>query len=458
MRRILYVALAGLSTTAIAQEPTRPAAAAPLMFHFPRTQTTTLANGLRVVTVEDHAIQVVSVRAVLAADETYDPAGKEGLYQVMLSSLREGTKSRTADQLAEASAAYGTPISPTAFTTNPASFDGSLALMGDMLMNPSFEAAGVERRKAAQAAVFRTNASRINLTARNAFFTILNGRQDAVTRSFLGTEAGVNALTRDDVAAFYERYVGPRTTAIVVVGDVTHAAALASVSRVFGGWRASAGAEQAGAPALPAPGSTKIYLADIPSGSNTYISMGLTGPARTDKDAYAAEMLGTITTNRMLAALREKRAWSYSGNMVMGWRRPPRRGEFIGTTSIATAKADSALAEWMTVLKAIRSAPPTADELEAARRARVGALWSRVDGPDETATRIVEAMRDGLAPNYLEQYAAGMNAVTAADVEAAAAKYLDLDRLVIVVAGDRKVIEPALRATGIAPVVVIEKP
>ena len=112
----------------------------------------------------------------------------------------------------------------------------------------------------------------------------------------------------------------------------------------------------------------------------------------------------------------------------------------------------------MVVLRGLRAAPPSAADLEAGRRARVGALWSRIDGPDDTANQIVESIRDGLPPNFLETYAAGMNAVTAADVSAAAAKYLDLDHLIVVVGGDRKVIEPAIRAANLAPVEIVEKP
>jgi zinc protease len=458
MRPVFVIGLFAALGAASAQEPQRPPVAPPLAFHFPKTQTTTLANGLRVVTVEDHAVQVVAVRVVLNVDELADPPGKEGLYQVMLNSLREGTTTRTASQLAEASARVGTPVSPTSFTTTPSAFDASLALMGDMLMHPSFDHAGVDRRKAAQAAVFRGLAARATLAPRNLVYTLLNGRQDAVTRSYLATEAGVNALSRDDVIGFYSRYVRPKATTVIVVGDLTHENALAAVRRVFGGWQGTTLAEQAGAPSIPSPTATKVYIIDTGPGSNATISMGLTGPARTDPDAYAAEMLGTILTNRMLTVLREKRAWSYSGNMVMSWRRPPRHGELIGTTSIATAKADSALAEWMAVLREVRASPPSADDLEAARRARVGALWSRVDGPEETAARIAESVRDGLPPNYLEAYAAGMNGVTAADVATAAAKYLDPDHLVIVVGGDRNVIEPAIRAANIAPVEIVERP
>jgi zinc protease len=447
--------LAAAASVGAQKAPARPAPAPAQQFTFPKVQSHTLANGLRVLIVEDHALPVVAVRAVLGVDETFDPPGKEGTYRIMLGALREGTTSRTPAQIADASAQVGTAISPNAFSTTPSGFEPSLAIMGDMLMHPSFDQAGIDRRKATQAASYRSALSAGVAPARNALYALLNGREDAVTRGFFANEAGVASITTDDVKGFYDRYIGPRSTTVIVTGDVSEASALAAVTREFGSWNASGRAPAPTAPALPSPSATSIHL--IQSGAtNSYVEIGLTGPARSSPDAFAAEILGTVTTNRMLQTLREKRSLMYSGNMVMIWRALPRRAEFIGATSVAPAKVDTALTEWLGILRSLRSTPPTELEVENAKRARVGPLWVRADGPDSVANRVAEAVRDGLPPNFLERYANGVNAVTVNDVAVAASKYIDLDHLVIVVSGDRKALEPALRATGLAPVVVID--
>ena len=94
-----------LSRGAIAQTLDRtkpPTAAAPAPFAFPKVQTRTLPNGLRVVLIEDHALPLVAVRAVVGVDSLDDPVGKEGLFVLTAGMLREGTTSMTADQLAAA--------------------------------------------------------------------------------------------------------------------------------------------------------------------------------------------------------------------------------------------------------------------------------------------------------------------------------------------------------------------
>lgn len=444
------------STIAMAQsEPPRPPAAPPRPFQFPAVQSHTLANGLRVYVVEDHSVQVVAVRAVPAVNELSDPAGREGLTQVMLSALSEGTTNQSAAQLAAASARIGTAVAPTAFTTVTPAFEAGLALMGDMLMHPSFDSLAIERRKAAQAASYRTINSRASTPARALFYALLDGREDAVARAQNATDAGVSAITRADVVSFYEAHVGPSTISLVIVGDVRDADALAAATRVFGGWRKAATAAEPVA-TLPAPKPTTIYLRDV-GGDATYIYAGNVGPRRDAPDAFAAEVLGTIASSRFIRALRDRRALVYSGVVSVMWKPASRPSEFFGSTTVAASKADSVLTEWIALLRSLRDpSSVTQGELTNAITSRVGVLWTKTDGPDSVATRIVDALRDDLPPNYLAQYAAGVGAVTVPAVAAAAQKYIDLDHLVIVVTGDRKVLEPVLRAANIAPVVVVD--
>lgn len=440
-----------------AQVPPRPARVAAPPFHFPRVEQATLPNGLHVQFVEDHAVAVVAVRAVLNVDETLDPPGKEGLYQVTLGALREGTKSHSAAQIAEESARTGTAVSPTIFTTTPANFDASLALMGDMLMHPAFTDEGIARRRASQASSLRIRATNAAAAPRNLFYAVVDGRDDPVTRSYYASDASVNTITRDDVLRFYGEHFGPQATTIVVAGDITKAKAIDAVTRVFGEWTNASVIPAPRSTARPAARPTTIYLLDSP-GTTTYVYVGDSGPVRDASDAFAADVMGVVVADRFVATLRDKRSFMYSGNTGILWRPKPRSSEFVGSTTVSATKADSALAEWLDLLRGLRAnAAVTETELENARQSRVGYLWTRSDGPDSVATQLAELARDGVASNFLNTYAAGIGAVTPADVTEAAARYVDTEHLAIVVSGDRRVLEPALRAAKIAPVVVVDR-
>jgi predicted Zn-dependent peptidase len=112
---------------------------------------------------------------------------------------------------------------------------------------------------------------------------------------------------------------------------------------------------------------------------------------------------------------------------------------------------------WLGVLRALRdSQPPSASEIDAGRRARIGSLPARFDGADSVAARIVELVRDGLSPEYFNDWATRLGSMPVSDVVAAARRVIDPDRLIVVVTGDRRIIEPVLRAANLGPIVVVD--
>jgi zinc protease len=360
------------------------------------------------------------------------------------------------DQLADAFADVGTTVSPTGFTTTTAGFARGLAFAGDMLMHPRLDQAGIDRRKAMQSAAARRLAQAPITLPRHLFYARLYGVNDAYVRSLLPTEATIAGITRDDVAYFYEQHIRPNATTIVLVGDVRDDVALAQVTRVFGGWPArSAPVRSDSATTTPARPTT-IYLSDVP-GTQAYLYIGNAGPARTSPDFHAVETAAAVSGIRMQQSLREKRSFMYSGATGMIWRRAPAPSAYVGSTSVNAAKVDSALVEWLALLRGLRGdRAATAAELDAVRRNRIGALPARIDGPDSIAARVVEMIRDRLPLDYFDEYATRMASVAPLDVARAASEYIDLDHLIIVVTGDRAMIEPALRAANIAPVVVVD--
>lgn len=459
MRRARGISLLGaaLASPVAAQSldrGVRPTAPPPAAFQFPTVSSHTLPNGLRLLVVEDHSVPVVAVRAALGTDSTADPRGKEGLFDATLGVMRDGSTTRDGDGLARAAAAIGTNVSPTGFTTVTSAFGAALDLMADMLTHPAFDSAAVERRKATQAAAARRVAQAPATLPRRLFYALAFAADDPFVRSLLPTEASIASITRNDIVDFYGLYFAPARTTIVVVGDVEDPSVVGAVERAFGSWRAPGqppNLEDVGI-GRSAPG---IYLHDIP-GPRAYIYIGHAGPPRTAADAAATELLGVVAAARLQQTLREKRSFMYSGTVGLTWRRDT-GAEFVGSANVDATRADSALVEWLSILSGLRGDKPVSgDELEAARRDRIGSLPARVDGPDSIATRLVEISRDHLPLDHYERYVRQVSGVTSADVAAAASRYLDPDRMIIVVTGDRTVLEPSLRAAKLGPVFVVD--
>jgi zinc protease len=459
-----FVAVALAAPYASAQKLDRskpPLAGDPAPFAFPKMETSTLPNGLRVVVIEDHALPIVAVRAVVAVDSLDDPAGKEGLYVLTAGMLREGTTSKSGEELSVAAAAVGNPVFPTRFTTITQNFEPSLALMADMLMRPTFPQPALDRLNATLAATQQRFIQAPATVPNKIFLSRLFGPTHPVTGSVSATDASMASITRDELQQFHGSHFRPNNTTIVVVGDVRPVDVSAAIARHFGAWQRGPAAVP---PAMPPPPSmsTTIYLLDRPGVQQSYVFVGTLGPDRSSPDFAALEVmapiLGGSSGSRLYDNLRQRHSYMYSGTpATVNWRREPLPSVIGGSAAVATAKTDSALIEWLGELRAIRDREPTEREMTLARGALTGALPAQIETDDLIANRVMAMVQNGVPLDFYNSYGARIASVKPGQVRSAAAEYLDLSHLVIVIAGDRRVIEPALRAANIAPIVIVDE-
>jgi predicted Zn-dependent peptidase len=453
-----------LSTAAHAQmldRSKRPVAGPPPAFTFPQLASKSLPNGLAVTIVENHELPVVAVRAVIEGGAFMDPAGKEGLYQLMSAMLREGTASMTADQLAEAFADLGNSVNPTGFTTITRNLDRSLELLGDMIMHPAFPQPAIDRQKANTVTTLQRLKEQPQFVAQRLFSTILYGEGHPYQRA--ATEQSVGSLTRDDLVEFHDEYVRPQNVRLVVVGDITPAYLMPRIEHAFGKWEKGGTTVSYQVPPPKPASKTTIYLYDRPNSPQSVVTIGQIGPSRSSDDFYALEVMNTVfgqlSGSRLSQNLREKHAYTYGANSFWQWRRSPEVATFIGSSSIVAPKTDSALIEWLGELRGIRGERPVTDkELDFARTNRIAGLPATLESDDQIANAVAfTILQNNLPPDYYQQYVRRLSTISAADVSAAASKYIEPDSTTIVIVGDRKVIEPGLRAANVAPIVIVDE-
>ena len=438
----------------------RPVAGPPAPFTFPKLDSRTLPNGLQVTIVENHELPVVAVRAVIEGGALVDPVGKEGLYTLVTGMLREGTTSMSADQLAEAFADLGNSVNPTGFTTITRNLDRSLELMGDMLMHPAFPQPAIDRQKANTITNIQRAKEQPLFVAQRLFTTMLYGAGHPYQRA--ATEQSLGSLTRDDLVQFHAEYVRPQNVRLVVVGDVTPAFVMPKIERAFGAWEKGGTTVAYQIPQPKPPTKTTIYLYDRPNSPQSVVTMGQIGPTRTSDDFYALDVMNTVfgqlSGSRLNQNLREKHAYTYGANSFWTWRRSPEVSTFASSSSIVAPKTDSAVIEWMKELRGIRGDQPITDkELDFARTNRVAGLPATLESNDQVANAVVNILQNNLPPDYYQQYVRRVSTITGSDIASAAAKYVDPDNTTVVIVGDRKLIEPALRAANVAPIVIIDE-
>jgi len=429
-------------------------------YKFPKVESKTLTNGINVSVVENHDMPIVAVRVVIDGGNRLDPVGKEGLSDLVMSMLREGTATMTADQLAEAFADLGNSVTPTSFTTIVRNVDRSLELMAGMLMHPAYPQAALDRQRATLVANITRAKDQPASVANRIMSKVLYGSGHQYERT--ATEASLAGITRDDVSAFHSKYIRPENIRVIVVGDVTPASAVAKLEKSFGKWEKGGSKAPSGTAAAAGVAATTIYLYDRPGSTQSSVVMAQLGPSRSSPDFWALETLNTVygelSASRLFQSMRETHAYTYGVRTFITWRRAPEASTFVGTSEIASAKTDSALTLWLREMRDIRGPrPPSDSEMVFARTNRVAGLPMRLESVDGVAARVAAMAQDNLSFDFYEQYIARISRLGAGEVAAAAKKYLDAEHLAIVIVGDRKAIEPSLKAANIAPIVVVDE-
>jgi len=229
---------------------------------------------------------------------------------------------------------------------------------------------------------------------------------------------------------------------------------------VFGSWTAGTKAVLAIAP--PKGVSTEtVYIVDRPDSPQSVFYVGGLGPPRNAPDYFATDLanvtFGGAFTSRINLNLREDKHYTYGANSFFSYRRVPEPSTFIVASAVSTPKTDSSLVQIAKEFNDIRgSRPITAAELAFAKGTATKGLPLQFETMSSQAGAIGELITEGLPLDYYNTVVQQYRAVTLADAQKAAVAHMNPANMAIVIVGDRKVIEPGIKAANVAPVVVID--
>jgi zinc protease len=427
----------------------------------------TLSNGAQLVVVERHALPLISFTMnFVGGSNELEPAAKPGLGSLTANMMTEGTTTRSGDDISNALQLLGTGVGfgiggeggSAGFRSLKGNFEPALTIMAEEILHPAFPDAALDRLKQRTLVNLRQSRDRTPGIAAVVFPKLLYTTDHPYGRTM--SEDAVNAVTRADVVAFHDAFFQPAHAIITVIGDITPAEAKAKIEKAFAQWPANGSPATFSYPAAPTPKATTVYIVDKPAAAQSTFAIGLVGPARSTPDYYAVQVMnnvfGGVFQSRINANIREAKGWSYGVQSFFAYGRGP--GAFRAGGDIQTNKTDSALVEFIKEIKGIRGDKPVTDEeLRAAKAALVQSLPSRPATVAGVSSMVNEIFVNGLPEDYWTQFQRGVNAVTIADVQRVAQKYIDIDHLTILIVGDREKIEGPVRATGVAPVVILDK-
>jgi zinc protease len=431
-----------------------PTLGAPPSLNPPQITTRELPNGLKIVVIEQHELPLADVLLQVRTGGEADPTGKMGTAALVAAMLTEGTTTRSALQIADQAAYLGVELAATSaweqstvtLHTPTAQLDSALALFTDVALRPSFPTPDLERVRKVRLTALQQVRDRGPAIADRAFASAVFGEQHPYGRPLAGTEGSVASISRDDVQRFYSTYYRPNNATLLVVGDVRPNDVERRARELFGAW-AKAAVPTPATSTANAMKSTTVVIVDKPGAAQSSFRIGGIGAPRSTSDYFALQVMNTVLggafTSRLNQNLRETHGYTYGAGSGFGLRRSA--GPFIASAEIVTAKTDSALIEFTKELRAIRDTLPAEELTKAKRYLQLG-----LPGNFETTTGIAGEFLPLLAYGIpLDFYATAVErygAVTQSDVQRVARQYIDPDKLTIVIVGDRKTIEPGIRA------------
>jgi zinc protease len=412
-------------------------------FDLKKAQRVALPNGLVLVLFENHRLPIFEARVELRESSIFQSDDKLGVASLTGLLLDEGTAKRTGAEVAAAIENVGGALSMSASggavrVLAPHHRRG-LELLLECLTQPRFPKGAFARAKARLLAEIGESEAQPDTRAQRLFRSLAYGK-NPLGRPADGTTKTVSGLTPADCADFHRKVFVPNNAILAVVGDFDSKAIVAEIRALSAGWKK----EELTHPVLPAIEKPKTFTQKIltmPEASQLQVYMGSVGIRRSNPDYYKLlvmdHILGTGAgfTDRLSSRLRDREGLAYTVSASITSTASLEPGLFtcyIGTDRENLEKVKKMFLE---ELNRIRDTKPSAKELADVKAYLIGSRLLAFATNSGIATQLLAIERYGLGFDYLEHFQKAVAAVTAADVQAVAKKYIDPSRMVLVAAG-----------------------
>lgn len=446
----------------------------PLAFKPPRPADfrTTLSNGLVVYLAEDRQIPWFEATLLTpvagggggggrgrGVDDMYErpqgppgggggarsflePRDKLGIQNLTASVMRSGgTTSMTAEQINERMEYLAGTVSPTSLSIHMRHIDEGLKIWLDVLTNPAFPEDRIRREREAMIMPLRNRNRNITTVATRTFQNLIYGEGSPITAE--PTEATISSITRDDVIAWHSRYWGANNAILVVAGDFTKADMLRKLDATFGRWRS---ADTKATPSYPKVTSVAarsgVYMVQ-PEGTTPnqgIVRVGFLAVMQDDPDYAAVDLMnytlgGGSFSSRITQVVRTDQGLAYTANSRLE-AEPHYPGTIAAFVQTKNSTVVFATQLMINEIERMRAGDISERDVQFAKTARLRAFPSLFSTVFSNIRNFAQLELDGRPMAYYDTYVARYEKVTLADVKRVAQKYLQTDRMLIVVTGN----------------------
>jgi predicted Zn-dependent peptidase len=435
-----------------AENRTQPKPGKPPVVNLKKPQTFFLANGLKVMVVENHKLPRVTFNLTID-NPPFAEHSKKGVDELCSNLIGNGNIKITKDDFNEEVDFLGANIgfnSHGAYASALSKYSGRvLQLLTYGALYPNFTQEEFDKEKAKLLEGIKAQEKNVPAIASRVVNALAFGTDHPAGE--YTTEETLNNVTLDDVKANYAAHFAPENAYLVIIGDIKYKEVKPIVEKLFGSW------EKANTPQVnyDVPQNvpfTQINFVDVPNAVQSEISLVNTIDLKMgDTDFFpaviAAYILGGDFNSYLNMNLREEHGWTYGANTNIG------AGKYVSklksTSSIRSTATDSAVVEFIKEIKRIRTEKVSEELLKDVKAGYIGRFVMQVEKPSAIARYALNVETEGLAPDFYENYIKTINAVTADDVLNAANKYFLIDNTRIIIAGKAADIIPGLEKLNI---------
>ncbi|TDD96638.1 insulinase family protein [Flavobacterium cellulosilyticum] len=435
-----------------AQDRSQPKPGDAPLVNIKKPQTFVLANGLKVMIVEDHKLPKVTYN--LALDNAPFAEGNiKGVDELCSSLMGNGSKNISKDIFNEEIDFLGANIN---FSSHGASASALskyanriLELMADSALHPNFTQVEFDKEKAKMLEGLKSEEKSTPAIARRVVDVLAFGKNHPSGE--FETEATINNVSLADVQVNYQNYFVPENAYLVIIGDVKYDKIKPLVEKLFGSWAKRSVPKLTYADPVNV-GFTQINFVDVPNAVQSEISLVNTINLKmSDPDFFAAviatNILGGDFNSYLNMNLREKHGWTYGASTMLG------SGKYVSKLKSASAVrnvvTDSAVVEFIKEIKKIRNEKVSEELLNNVKAGYIGRFVMQVQKPQTVARYALNIETENLPANFYENYIKSISAVTPEDVQKAANKYFLIDNTRIVIAGKGADVIPGLESLKI---------
>lgn len=421
-----------------AQDRPQPKPGNPPVVNIKKPQTFVLANGMKVLIVENHKLPRVSFNLTLD-NAPFAEGNKKGVDELTSSLIGNGTKKTTKESFNEEIDFYGANInfsSSGAYASSLSKYSGRvLELLAEGALQPNFTQAEFDKEKAKLLEGLKADEKSVPAIA-NRVVDVLAFGKNHPSGEYL-SEQTVKNVTLADVQANYNTYFVPENAYLVIIGDIKFKETKAAVEKLFNGWKKQAAPKNT----YPNPENVsklQIDFVDVPNAVQSEISLVNTVNLRmSDPDffpaAIANQILGGDFNSYLNMNLREKHAWTYGASSSIGSGKYVTK--FKASSAVRNTVTDSAVVQFIKEIKRIRTEKVSEDVLKNVKAGYIGRFVMQVEKPQAVARYALNIETEKLPADFYEKYIQTINNVTADDIYRVANKYFLLDNMRIVIAG-----------------------